>query len=271
MSIKSDLASEIIEGISGKNLPKTEYHRFGGVDITRIEISSGEQARAACRPAGRYISVEAESVLDPTANSDEEIAAIAAELAALLPRQGTVLAVGIGNEALTADSLGAAAVSAMCAGSFFGRRLCCLSTGVCGKTGFSPLEMIKSVIEMTSPAAVVLVDALAAEHISHIGRTVQLTNAGICPGSGVGRQQPELSAAVLGVPTVAVGMPTVTGYAVNGRRRGAEEEPADGKAVFVAPCDIDITVKRAARLIALATELAVFPKLGLETLKEMSC
>ena len=235
MSIKSDLASEIIKEISEKNLPKIKYHRFGNVDITRIEISAGEQARAACCPAGKYISVEAESVL----------------------------AVGVGNEALAADSLGAAAISAMCAGSFLGRRLCCLSTGVCGKTGFSPLEMIKSVIELTSPAAVVLVDALAAEHISHIGRTVQLTDAGICPGSGVGREQFELSAAVLGVPTVAVGMPTVIGYAENG---GAE----DGKIIFVAPCDIDVTVKRAARLIALAVELAVFPELGLETLKEMS-
>lgn len=263
MSIKSDLASEIIEEISGKNLPKIKYHRFGNVDITRIEISAGEQARATCRPAGKYISVEAESVLDPTVNSDEEIAALAAELAALLPRHGTVLAVGVGNEALAADSLGAAAISAMCAGSFLGRRLCCLSTGVCGKTGFSPLEMIKSVIELTSPAAVVLVDALAAEHISHIGRTVQLTDAGICPGSGVGREQFELSAAVLGVPTVAVGMPTVIGYAESG---GAE----DGKTIFVAPCDIDVTVKRAARLIALAVELAVFPELGIETLKEMS-
>ena len=207
--------------------------------------------------------MEAESILGPTANSDEEIAAIAAELAALLPRRGTVLAVGIGNEALTADSLGAAAIAAMCAGSFLGRRLCCLSTGVCGKTGFSPLEMIKSVIELTSPAAVVLVDALAAEYISHIGRTVQLTDAGICPGSGVGREQFELSAAVLGVPTVAVGMPTVIGYTANG---GA----ADGKTVFVTPCDIDVTVKRAARLIALAVELAIFPELGLDTLKEMS-
>ena len=263
MSIKSDLASEIIEGISEKNLPKIKYHRFGNVDITRIEISAGEQARATCRPAGKYISVEAESVLDPTVNSDEEIAALAAELAALLPRHGTVLAVGVGNEALAADSLGAAAISAMCAGSFLGRRLCCLSTGVCGKTGFSPLEMIKSVIDLTSPAAVVLVGALAAEHISHIGRTVQLTDAGICPGSGVGREQFELSAAVLGVPTVAVGMPTVIGYAESG---GAE----DGKIIFVAPCDIDVTVKRAARLIALAVELAVFPELGLETLKEMS-
>ncbi len=106
MSIKSDLASEIIEGISKKNLPKTEYHRFGSVDVTKIEILPGYQSKAAGRPAGKYISVEAESVLDPTANSDEEIAALAAELAALLPRHGTVLAVGVGNEALVADSLG---------------------------------------------------------------------------------------------------------------------------------------------------------------------
>lgn len=260
MSMKSDLACEIIEGISEKNLPKTEYRRFGGVEITKIEISSGEQARAAGRPAGKYVSVEAESVLDPTANSDEEIAALAAELAAFLPAAGTVLAVGIGNEALAADALGAAAISAMCAGSFCGRRLCCFSAGVRGRTGFSPFEMIKSVIELTKPAAAVLIDALAAERISHIGRTVQLTDAGICPGSGVGREEFELSAATLGVPAVAVGMPTVVSYPAE----------AAGKTVFVAPCDIGVTVKRAARLIALAAELAVFPQLGLDALKELS-
>lgn len=260
LSIKSDLASEIIKGISKENLPKIKYHRFGSVDITKIEIENESQSKAAFRPCGKYISIEAESVLDPTANSDEEIAAIAVELSALLPEQGTVLAVGIGNEALAADSLGAAAISAMCAGSFFGRRLCCLSTGVCGKTGFSPLEMISSVIEMTKPAAVVLIDALAAEHISHIGKTVQLTDAGICPGSGAGREKFELSAAVLGVPAIAVGMPTVIGYP-------AQEQ---GKTMLVAPCDIDVTVKRAARLIALGIELAVFPALGLDTLKELS-
>ena len=260
MSIKSDLASEIIEGISEKDLPEIKYHRFGGIDVTKIEIAKGSQERAARRPAGKYISIEAESILDPTANSDEEIAAIAAELSALLPEKGTVLAVGIGNESLAADSLGAKTVAAMCTGSFFDRRLCCLSTDFCGRTGFSPLEMINSVIEMTKPAAVILIDALAAEDISHIGKTVQITDAGICPGSGVGREKFELSSAVLKIPTIAIGMPTVISY----------PSPHKEKTVFVTPCDIDVTVRRAARLIALAAELAVFPALGLESLKELS-
>ena len=177
-----------------------------------------------------------------------------------MPEKGTVLAVGIGNESLAADSLGAKTVAAMCAGSFFDRRLCCLSTGVCGRTGFSPLEMINSVIEMTKPAAVILIDALAAEDISHIGKTVQITDAGICPGSGVGREKFELSSAVLKIPTIAIGMPTVISY----------PSPHKEKTVFVTPCDIDVTVRRAARLIALAAELAVFPALGLESLKELS-
>ena len=71
MSIKSDLASEIIKGISKENLPKIKYHRFGSVDITKIEIENESQSKAAFRPCGKYISIEAESVLDPTANSDE--------------------------------------------------------------------------------------------------------------------------------------------------------------------------------------------------------
>lgn len=260
MSIKSDLASEIIKGISKKDLPTEEYHRFEGVDITKIKISSGAQEKAAGRPAGIYTSIEAESILDPSVNSDCEIKAIAAEVLSMLPKSGTVLVVGIGNESLVADSLGAKAVAAITAGSFLKRRLCCLSTGVCGKTGFSPLEMIKSVIKTVNPVAIILIDALAAENIEHIGRTVQITDAGICPGSGVGKEKFELSRKVFNVPTVCIGLPSVISYPIK----------ANGKTVFVSPCDIDITIKRGARLIALATELAVFPALGLETIKELS-
>ena len=151
LSIKSDLASEIIDGISEENLPKKRFHRFGGVDITEIEIAPGKMEELFSRPAGKYITMEAESILDPTKDGDGEIAALAAELSSLLPKKGTVLAVGIGNEELAADSLGAKAIGMMTAGSFLGRRLCCLSTGVCGKTGFSPPEMISSVIAMTKP------------------------------------------------------------------------------------------------------------------------
>lgn len=260
MSIKSDLASEIIKGISEKNLPTAEYHRFESVDITKIRISSGAQEKATGRPAGIYTSVEAESILNPSANSDCEIRAIAAELAAMLPKEGTVLAVGIGNESLVADSLGAKAVAALTVGSFLKRRLCCLSAGVCGKTGFSPLEMILSVIKIVKPAAIILIDALAAEDIEHIGRTVQITDAGICPGSGVGKENYELSDKVFNIPTLCIGLPSVISYPVK----------ANGKTVFVSPCDIDITIKRGARLIALSIELAVFPALGLETVKELS-
>lgn len=260
LSIKSDLASEIIDGISEENLPKKRFHRFGGVDITEIEIAPGKMEELFSRPAGKYITMEAESILDPTKDGDGEIAALAAELSSLLPKKGTVLAVGIGNEELTADSLGAKAIGMMTAGSFLGRRLCCLSTGVCGKTGFSPPEMINSVIAMTKPAALILIDALAAEDISHIGKTVQLTNGGICPGSGAGRERFELSEKTLGVPAVCVGLPTVAAFPA----------PAEKNPLLVAPCGIDVTVKRGARLIALAAELAVFPALGLDVIKELS-
>ena len=111
---------------------------------------------------------------------------------------------------------------------------------------------------MAKPDLIILVDSLAAENISHIGSTVQLTDSGIRPGSGIGKGKRELSSETLGVPVLAIGVPTVIRYP------GIEHEK-----VFVSPNDIDVTVKRAAKLIALGIDLAVFPEFGLDGIKEM--
>lgn len=260
MSMKSDLAKEIFSGLEEK-FPETEsFHRRGNIDIAQIDIKSDELSALLEKPKGRYITMEAESITDPSVGSDEEISALAEEIASLLPPKGTVLVAGIGNVELTADSLGARSADMVMAGTFLERRLCCLSTGVCGKTGFEAFDMIASAAAMTRPGAVILIDALAAEDISHIGRTVQITDTGIRPGSGIGSGKRELSEKTLGVPVIAIGVPTVIRFPFTGEK---------GKEVFVSPNDIDITVKRAARLIALAVNLAVFPGLGLETIKEL--
>lgn len=260
MSMKSDLAKEIFNGLEEK-FPKTEtFHRRGNIDIAQIDINSDELSALLEKPKGRYITMEAESITDPSLGSDGEISALAEEIASLLPQKGTVLVAGIGNVELTADSLGAKAAGMVLAGTFFERRLCCLSTGVCGRTGFEAFDMIASAAAMTKPAAVILIDALAAENISHIGRTVQITDTGIRPGSGIGTGKRELSEKTLGAPVVAIGVPTVIRFPFTGEK---------GREVFVSPNDIDITVKRAARLIALAVNLAVFPELGLDTIKEL--
>lgn len=260
MSMKSDLAKEIFSGLEEKFPGTKTFHRRGNIDFSQIDIKSDGLSALLEKPKGRYVTMEAESVTDPSLGSDGEISALAEEIASLLPQRGTILVAGIGNVELTADSLGAKAAGMVLAGTFFERRLCCLSTGVCGRTGFEAFDMIASAAAMTKPAAVILIDALAAEDISHIGRTVQITDTGIRPGSGIGTGKRELSEKTLGVPVVAIGVPTVIRFPFKGER---------GREVFVSPNDIDITVKRAARLIALAVNLAVFPELGLDAIKEL--
>lgn len=261
MSMQTDLAGEIIDGFSGEIFPGRKKKRLFGVPTDEIRIETEAEAERIGKPQGRYLTLEWKSILDPTAETENEIKALAAVLSGFLPKTGTIFAVGIGNEELTSDSLGAKTVSRLLVGDGESHRLCALSTGVCGKTGFEPLSMIRLAAKQIEPAAILLIDALAAEKIDRIGKAVQVTNAGLCPGSGVGMAKQELSERTLGVPVVALGLPTVIHY---------PPELSGGKTVFVSPGDVDLLVKRASCLLSLAVDLAVFPELGLEIIREMA-
>ena len=259
--METDLAGEIIDGFSGEIFPGRKAGRLFGVPTDEIRIETAAEAERIGKPRGRYLTLEWKSAADPSGETEKEIRALAAALSGFLPPKGTIFAVGIGNGELTSDSLGAETVSDLLIGSGKSHRLCALSTGVCGKTGFEPFTMIRAAANQIEPAAILLIDALAAEKIGRIGKTVQITDAGICPGSGVGRAKRELSAETLGVPVVALGMPTVIRY---------PKELSGGREVFVSPGDVDLLVKRASRLLSLSVDLAVFPELGLDLIREMA-
>lgn len=257
--MKTDLAGEIIDGFSGEPYPKRKTGRLFGLATEEIVIETGEDARRVGKPRGRYYTLELESVTALTADPDRDVRALSDILARFLPPSGTVFVAGIGNAALTSDSLGVRSLDRLLTGSYGARRLCALSTGVCGKTGFEPSTLISSAIKAISPSIVVLTDALTAEKIVRVGKTVQITNAGLWPGSGVGNARFELSEKTLGVPVVALGLPTVVPF----------EDEESGQTLTVSPGDIDAVVERAARIFSLAIDLAVFPELGLPLIKEL--
>ena len=124
-----------------------------------------------------------------------------------------------------------------------------LSPGVLGQTGIETAEIIRAVCDATHPQAVIAVDALAAAGIERLGSTVQLSNAGISPGSGVGNARSELSKTTLGVPVIALGIPTVTDSATLGGVGG----------FIVTPRDIDMLILRASELLAAAINLSLQP------------
>ena len=163
MSIKTDLAKEIINKISPDYAKKRGF-LFGKTEISEIFIETDDEANFFGKPKGKYVTVEADFPRLPFGNFDEEVLAIASELRKMLPEKGSVLAVGIGNSFLNADSLGPLAVENLLCGDSFGRKLFSLVPGVFGRTGIEPEILIKSAVEKLSPSAVILVDSLAAEN-----------------------------------------------------------------------------------------------------------
>lgn len=256
--MKTDLAGEIIDSFSGEPFPGRKSGTLFGLATEEIVIETPEEARRIGKPAGHYHTLEVRSVTDPSADFDRDVLALSALLTRFLPSSGTVFVAGIGNAALTSDSLGAKSLERLLTGSYGNRRLCALSTGVCGKTGFSPDTLVSTAVRAISPSLVVLTDALAAEKIDRVGKTVQLTDAGLWPGSGVGNARFELSEKTLGVPVVALGLPTVVPFDDESKRT-----------LTVSPGDIDAVVEKAARLFSLAIDLAVFPDLGLPLIKDL--
>ncbi|MBR3952033.1 MAG: GPR endopeptidase [Oscillospiraceae bacterium] len=254
MSTKTDLAKEIIDRIS-PDYPKKKEKFFGKTKITEIAVETPEEADLLEKPKGRYITIEADSIRPPFDTFDEEAAAIAAELGRLLPKKDKILVVGIGNEGLTADSLGPLTAKKLPCGKFSGRELFAFSPGVSGATGIEPVLLIKSAAEKLEPDGIIIIDSLLAENIFHICRTIQLTDSGIAPGSGISGKRKALNRESIGFPVIAAGTPTVT-------------LSAESDSLFVSPGDIDFLVKRAARLLAVSLVLAVFPEIGIETAKE---
>ncbi len=255
MSRKTDLAKEIIAEKSPKYAKFRKFF-YGSTEITEVKIETEEESSLFGKPKGVYVTLEADCLRKPFADFSAEAFALAREISKMLGTARSLLVVGIGNPALTADSLGAITAGLLPTGEHKERKISVLVPGVAGKTGVEPVVLIKAAVKTLSPGAVVLVDSLASGEISHIGKTVQLTNGGIAPGSGLGASSLPLTRETLGVKTVAIGIPTVTVLNENSK-------------TSVCPSNIDFLVNRGAKLIATALTLALFPELDLETVREI--
>ncbi len=265
------------------DLPPTDgltHHtiRGNGITITRTAVETPTAAQTVGRPIGRYITAEFSALSDDETHLATHAAAIAKELASLLPATGEVLVAGLGNAAVTPDAIGPQAADMVLAtrhirgewarslGLCDLRSVAVLRTDVLGKTGMESSEILRGVCRTIRPAAVIAVDALAARSLSRLGRTVQLCDTGIAPGSGVGNARPPLSRDALGIPVIGLGVPTVVDAATIVREFGGNTDAEDASAMMVTPREIDLMVRRAARLIALAINGALQPDYAPEEL-----
>lgn len=258
------------------DLPQTEgvTHRtvqMGELTVTRTVIKDAAAAASLGKPQGHYVTVELPVLSDDEKHLASHAVCVADELLSLLPADGPVLVVGLGNTAVTPDALGPQAADMVLAtrhirgewarslGLSDLRPVAVIHADVLGKTGVESAELVRGVCRSVSPAAVIAVDALAARSLSRLGRTVQLCDSGIAPGSGVGNARRPLSQEVLGVPVIGIGVPTVVDAATVVRELGGGEARGDAATMIVTPREIDLTVRRAARLIALAINGALQP------------
>ena len=191
-----------------------------GYAVTRTEIVDPAAAHAIGKPAGRYVTVDLRPYFRRQGHFfGRGVRCLAAELRALLPPEhGTVLAVGLGNRGMTADAVGPLVLENLLVTRHmetfpFSTAVAALAPGVLAATGMETAEILKGVIAETRPDAVLAVDALAARSVRRLGVTIQLSDAGIHPGSGVGNHRNSLTRETLGVPVIAIGVPTVVGAA----------------------------------------------------------
>ncbi len=266
MQGRTDLAMEAV----GSGRAKTE--REAGMEISEISLTDAEAASIGKR-GGRYITALFPRLTDDERALEEKALAIGKRLHALLPHTGTVLVVGLGNEAITPDALGPRTSTMVLAtrhiqGEFARsvglsdlRPTVVLRTGVLGNTGMESSEIVHGVCRQVSPSAVIAIDALAARSVERLGCTVQLSDTGIAPGSGVGNDRKALNRDTLGVPVIGIGVPTVVdAQTLACEWFGAEQDAShNGPAMMVTPREIDLMIARASRLLAMTVHAALQP------------
>lgn len=225
--VRTDLALEAAENLHARQGPipgleVTEDRRNGAL-VTRVDIQTDEAGRLAGKARGHYVTIEAQDLRRRDRQFSKKVSRILTqELENLLnlPRQATVFVVGLGNWHATPDALGPRVISKLLVTRHLRehvpadlkgrlRSVCALAPGVLGLTGIETGEIIKGIVDRISPDVVLAVDALASQSIERILTTIQITNTGIHPGSGIADGRVGITPDTLGIPVVALGVPTV--------------------------------------------------------------
>lgn len=296
-NIRTDLALEARESFEEEDVKirgvKIEEEEDKELEIhtTTVVIQTENGAKTMGKPVGTYITMEAPNMSVPDEDYHREISRELAKHIRKLIGEGekSVLIIGLGNREVTPDALGPNVVSNVritrhvireYGAAFMGEermnQVSGIVPGVMAQTGMETLEIIRGVIEETKPDVCIAIDALAARSTKRLNRTIQITDTGINPGSGVGNHRNGLNKQVLGIPVIAIGVPTVVDAAtiVNDTMENLvsvldvknrmekyqmirEMIPSHLNTMFVTPKDIDETVKRLGYTISEGLNIAL--------------
>lgn len=268
MNARTDLAVELTENIKTENgiIKKT---RSGAFCVTEIEIVTDEAAKLLGKPIGRYITLESDSLSDAAVDIKGKSCMLCRELKNIIPKNAeTVLAACLGNRNITPDAYGPMTAEKIVAtrhltgmeGDFFKdlRAVSVLAGGVLAQTGIESSELIKAAAEKIGAQCIIAIDALACRSSERLGRTVQISDSGICPGSGVENKRKEITKRTMGIPVIAVGVPTVMDF-------GEGEEK-----MMITMRDIDRVIENAAMITGYAVDMAMQEKWSYDDAAAMS-
>lgn len=223
----TDLAVEIQEECSGRQgeIPGVvleQYKEDGkGIRVTKIQIQTADGAKRMGRPIGNHMTLESADKEHSDEHSDKNLSGtklpdtnlLASYINGLLPSSAhSFLIVGLGNANMTADALGPLTIEKM-AQSGMASYTSMIVPGVFAQTGMESCEIIQGIVQQTSPDCIITIDALAARSAFRLGTTVQLTDTGIRPGSGVGNARKGITKENMKIPVIAIGIPTVVSAA----------------------------------------------------------
>lgn len=276
---RTDLAMEtrdLLQKSSGAEVPGVAYksETVQNTEFHILEITTDEAAKEMGKPKGTYCTIEIAPVMRRDADSFPQTVQAAAEvLRRFLPmekEQFTALVAGLGNRAITPDAVGPFTVESTLVTRHLKqfmpedfaafREVSVIAPGVLGTTGIESANYIKYISDCVQPDVVLVVDALAASSMDRLCRTLQITDTGITPGSGVGNSRSALNSEFLGVPVIALGVPTVVDIrtiAPDFQGKDSPENPVDSTDMIVTPRSIDSQVSCIGRLVGYALNTAL--------------
>lgn len=253
MPVYTDIADEIYSAAKG-TVPsgvKCYTARSGPISLTRVQISrSGLE-----RPAGRYSTLEIPSLAVVDDKDKRYVDAVAGELRAMLPAVGPVLVVGVGNRRVTADALGPRTAggvlvtrgmnqTAETAGLGL-REVAAVSPGASGETGIPLVQLLAGMVRTVKPGAILCIDSLCSADAKRLGRTVQISDTGLCPARP--RSSKCITRGMLGVPVVAMGIPTMM----------EADDYLHQPGLIITPRELDSVIQKGSSLLSLAINKAL--------------
>ena len=287
MSMRTDLAVETAGSLTfdaeGKYEGIRKIERGSAFDRTEIIVEGDESGRKIGKKKGRYLTLEAPRLSHISDRYRDMVSELCEELRSFVGNREKILVAGLGNDDITPDALGPCTASGVMAtrhirgqntgDSFLDslKDVSVLLTGVMGTTGIETAEIVKAVYEKTSPDLIIIIDALVCSSPERLGTTIQICDTGISPGSGVENKRMEISEQTLGVPVIAIGVPTIIDIHTIIENITGNEADAGIPDMMVTPKNIDTIISHASRLIATSINLALQPSLDFEDAAEIAC